>query len=165
MIFEFPRDVHNKIISKLDIDTRRSLGIYVKLKVPQSLIDKLTNVYNRTIYDKIINDGYGTNGRSYGIDISFRILETQNYIFTKRISIIHHIFDEGTLYYVYQTCMNKRKDGISHVLRYLNGDDINDEYYEVIDQINEDYFHLYYGYKDGKLRDDDYEDTHDLFAE
>ena len=39
---EFPKDINNKIISLLDIDTRRTLNIYTKLKIPQELSEKIT---------------------------------------------------------------------------------------------------------------------------
>lgn len=41
---DLTRDVRNKIISKMDIETRRSLGIYTKLKVPEDLKNKLENM-------------------------------------------------------------------------------------------------------------------------
>jgi hypothetical protein len=41
---EFTRDVEMVIISKLDIDTRRNLGIYSKLKIPESLRMNLERV-------------------------------------------------------------------------------------------------------------------------
>lgn len=34
-----PRDVIKKIVAKLDIDTRRSLGIYTRLSVPPQLVE------------------------------------------------------------------------------------------------------------------------------
>jgi hypothetical protein len=44
---EFPRDINNLISSKLDIDTRRALGIYTKLRCPNHLKEKLTKTFNR----------------------------------------------------------------------------------------------------------------------
>lgn len=38
---ELPNDIQLKIISKLDIDTRRALGIYSKLQIPKHIKDKL----------------------------------------------------------------------------------------------------------------------------
>jgi hypothetical protein len=38
-----PRDVELKLISLMDIDARRALGIYSKMKVPQGLHDEITN--------------------------------------------------------------------------------------------------------------------------
>lgn len=49
---EFPRDVRNIIISKLDIDTRRSLGIFTRLDVPQSVKDGLSKVLAKVQYGK-----------------------------------------------------------------------------------------------------------------
>lgn len=49
------RDICNIIISKMDIDTRRSLGIYTRLKHPpdvkillESMIDKIKVSFDRT---------------------------------------------------------------------------------------------------------------------
>ena len=44
-MMEFPRDIRNIIISKMDIDTRRALGIYTKLKCPKELTVKLTDMF------------------------------------------------------------------------------------------------------------------------
>lgn len=45
-----PNEIWFKIYSKMDIDTRRKLGIYVKLKVP----DKLTNLLDYVNNTKIV---------------------------------------------------------------------------------------------------------------
>ena len=42
---EFPKDINNKITSLLDIDTRRTLNIYTKLKIPQELSEKITKCF------------------------------------------------------------------------------------------------------------------------
>ena len=44
---EFPNDVVLKILSKLDIDTRRSLGVYTKLKIPQKLRNRISICLNK----------------------------------------------------------------------------------------------------------------------
>lgn len=44
---EFPRDMNNLIVSKLDIDTRRTLGIYTKLKCPDRLSAQISNTFNK----------------------------------------------------------------------------------------------------------------------
>lgn len=41
---ELPPEIINKIISFLDIDTRRSLGIYTKLKIPEDIKNKLESI-------------------------------------------------------------------------------------------------------------------------
>jgi len=38
-----PRDIQYKIISYLDIDSRRKINIYTKLKIPKEIKDKLNN--------------------------------------------------------------------------------------------------------------------------
>ena len=44
---EIPRDVRNIIVRKMDIDTRRGLGIFTKLACPTDLISKLNEVLIR----------------------------------------------------------------------------------------------------------------------
>ena len=51
-ILEFPRDINNLIVSKLDIDTRRLLGIYTKIKVPEKLAIEISNCFNHLKYRK-----------------------------------------------------------------------------------------------------------------
>jgi hypothetical protein len=41
---ELPNEIQFKIIKKLDIDTRRSLGIYTKLKIPNKLLIIFNNI-------------------------------------------------------------------------------------------------------------------------
>lgn len=49
---ELPRDIKKLIISKLDIDTRRSLGIIVKLKIPENVKQLLSMVMSNFTIDK-----------------------------------------------------------------------------------------------------------------
>lgn len=42
---DIPREVVYKIYSKLDIDSRRAIGIYTKLKLPPGLVDKITRSF------------------------------------------------------------------------------------------------------------------------
>lgn len=44
---EFPRDLRNVIVSKMDIDTRRSLGIYSKLKCPEHITSEISKTFNK----------------------------------------------------------------------------------------------------------------------
>lgn len=90
---EFPRDVHNRIVSKLDIDTRRSLDIYVKLKVPQELQRKITKCF-RPIreYSSIDDDDYPFT--AYVIEIVFRPVRTRYHIY----QISHEIFENDVIY-------------------------------------------------------------------
>lgn len=48
-----PRDLQMKIISKLDIDSRRALGVYTRLRVPQGLSDEI----GRTLSNKPVRMG------------------------------------------------------------------------------------------------------------
>ena len=42
---EFPRDVMWRIVAKLDIDSRRNVGVYTKLRVPADLESKIAARY------------------------------------------------------------------------------------------------------------------------
>lgn len=78
---ELPRDVELKITSYMDIDTRRVLGIYSKLRIPDEIKSKLEaviphptrlifDVYSRVSLGPIKNDKY-----MYAIHLDFGILE------------------------------------------------------------------------------------------
>lgn len=50
---EFPKDINNIIARKLDIDTRRSLGIFTKIKCPKDLQEKISSTFhNIKQYDR-----------------------------------------------------------------------------------------------------------------
>lgn len=42
---EFPNDIQHIIIRKMDIDTRRALGIFVKLSIPENLKGKIASTF------------------------------------------------------------------------------------------------------------------------
>ncbi len=44
---EFPKDINNIIVKKLDIDTRRSLGIFVKINYPEEYKNELSKCLNK----------------------------------------------------------------------------------------------------------------------
>lgn len=48
MTRELPRELVFMIIRKLDVDTRRSLGIYTKICISKSIIDKIEKVSKKT---------------------------------------------------------------------------------------------------------------------
>ena len=50
---EFPRDIRNIIVRKLDIDSRRVFGIYSKLNTPTNFVDSLSAILNKA---RQIND-------------------------------------------------------------------------------------------------------------
>jgi len=39
-----PRELQLAIIKKMDIDTRRKIGIYTKLKIPEYILSRLNNI-------------------------------------------------------------------------------------------------------------------------
>ena len=45
----FPREIVYKIFSKLDIDSRRALGIYTKLKPPADISEKISSSFRSTV--------------------------------------------------------------------------------------------------------------------
>ena len=58
-IYELPLDIQDKIISYLDIDTRRILGIYKKIVIPENLYVLLENI------PRIINQNLLSNELEY----------------------------------------------------------------------------------------------------
>ena len=77
---ELPRDVVLKIASYMDIDTRRRLGIYIKIHIPDEIKSRLVAVIphpNRVINDfySRVSLGYGKNDRPvYVIHSNFGLL-------------------------------------------------------------------------------------------
>jgi hypothetical protein len=49
---DLPRDVHLKLIPLFDIDTRRALDIYTKLKVPVELQNMIGDVFRKLVVTK-----------------------------------------------------------------------------------------------------------------
>lgn len=76
-----PRDVTNKIIAKLDIDSRRSLGIYTRLSIPQKLIELLEAIpkLRRVSYE-------GCKSVTYCVDL---VIYTLHYIEIISRDIVH----------------------------------------------------------------------------
>jgi hypothetical protein len=87
MIPELPREIQYMIIRKLDIDTRRSLGIFTKLRIPEMLQKKLKEMpkilqLNENVY---VNLPFSQN-KMYQlvryivetIILDFRIIHTSN---------------------------------------------------------------------------------------
>jgi hypothetical protein len=44
---EFPRDIQKVIVRKLDIDTRRAMGVYCRIRCPEFLAEKLNIVLTK----------------------------------------------------------------------------------------------------------------------
>lgn len=45
---EFPFDLASQIVRKLDIDSRRALGVYTKLKIPEALAKRISRTFIKT---------------------------------------------------------------------------------------------------------------------
>lgn len=72
-----PIELQYKIISFLDIDTRRILGLYTKLKVPQELKNKLENLPKIQSYNSY--DGYVCLGNIRNVMYRNTIIEKYKY--------------------------------------------------------------------------------------
>lgn len=82
---ELPRDVMLKIVSYMDIDTRRSLGIYTKLRVPDEIKSKLEAVLTHptrllfSVYSRVslgpIKNVNGNERYMYAIHSDFGFVE------------------------------------------------------------------------------------------
>lgn len=47
---DIPRDIQLKLVSLMDIDTRRALGIYTKLKVPLALQQDISQCFEKKTF-------------------------------------------------------------------------------------------------------------------
>lgn len=51
-----PFDISSQIVRRLDIDSRRALGVYTKLKVPQDLAKKISRTFIKTAHKRMKSD-------------------------------------------------------------------------------------------------------------
>ncbi len=89
-IMEFPRDINNLIVKKLDIETRISLKIYTKLKIPESLQQKISNCFG-----KIEKKGDYVVVKIGPIRT---MIFDDNSVYTERIYGIYRFFDNTGMY-------------------------------------------------------------------
>ena len=74
---DLPRDVQFKIISKLDIDSRRALGIYTHLKIPKHIIDTLEkcisvkNIFINSSYTRVTLGLFNGDQYMYSLEREF----------------------------------------------------------------------------------------------
>lgn len=80
-IQELPKDVIMRIICFLDIDSRRALNIYTKIKIPQNIVKRIENKLQ--IPDVFYNDRFRFNSFSAKIDLN------NIYIIRKQITILN----------------------------------------------------------------------------
>lgn len=154
---ELPRDVHNTVVSKLDIDTRRSLNIYVKLKVPQELERQITKCF-RPIRKYIIDDDDKYPFTAYVIEIVFRPIRTKYHLYTKYYQVSHEIFEKDVIYNMrqyyasveYINEKDKRTERQRRLDIYRNGGD--DEYYDEEFENADCMPIIYYGLPDCSIR-------------
>lgn len=126
----FPSEIINKIISKLNIDTRRSLGIFVKLKIPEELKLKLDKVCNQQIIYQYINN-YQKRGPCYiyTICLTIRKYHKNNKSYIKSYNILHEIYNFGTLYFIYPSLRSRHMSNNNFIdfIDYNQNDDYVDE--------------------------------------
>ncbi len=89
-----PKDVVYKIISYMDIDTRRSLDIYTKLKPPVGISQKISNSFKEIQYTEFQTD------KTYYITLKLNTETTSNAIIQYRYEIYHDIRHLGVYYYI-----------------------------------------------------------------
>lgn len=90
---QLPREILNKIISFLDIDTRRSLGIYTKLKIPENIKNKLESLEKHE--DITINNNRYYYMSYITLNKKYRILRSE-YINV----VFHYISNYSTILYL-----------------------------------------------------------------
>lgn len=154
-----PKDVVFRIISFMDIDTRRSLGIYTKLKIPQALNDKIS----ATFREVDVIDNYsefscdGSDGDRYSVYIPYKgYCEELDMPMDCSYEICHEIFSERVFYHIihhkYVFVGKTRADYARELADYLDGTgpepEHNPEHEKYI--VQWDYA---YGYENGDLKD------------
>lgn len=122
---ELPRDVHNKIISNLDIDTRRSLDIYIKLTIPKNLQDKITKCF-RPILCYVMDHEEEYPYKAYVIEVIHKPVRTLYHKYIKYYQISHEIFEKDVIYNIRQYYSD---------LEYINPLDIRTKQQRDIDKI------------------------------
>ncbi len=131
---ELPRDVVLKIISYLDIDTRRSLGIYSKLRIPDRIKSKLETVIphpNRLIfkvYSRVSLGPIKNNKYMYVIHSDFGLLKFDLHM--------DCVYSKGLIWYhpsVLDSNYNKIMLNCPLVLKYIEHNDENTIIYSSID--------------------------------
>lgn len=96
-----PDDVVKKIISKMDIDTRRSLNIYTKLKIPQDLQDKISACFlpiDEYIVTNEIMDVGQYNYTAYVVLLKHKTVKSKYHKYCKYYEIIHEVFEKDVVY-------------------------------------------------------------------
>lgn len=97
---ELPRELQYNIARKLDIDSRRALGIYTKLKVPDVIVDKINKlILNRpkTKRNNIVLD-LSVSAKSRYILVKCLDVKTQN---LSDYRVIHERGDETDYYMIW----------------------------------------------------------------
>jgi hypothetical protein len=67
---ELPRDVTHRIVRKLDIDSRRQLGVFSKLNTPAAVIEELERVHRNDASRRVSAQGLTYMRRQFpGMDL------------------------------------------------------------------------------------------------
>lgn len=102
IISNLPRDIKFHIIKFLDIESRRILNIYSKLKIPSLFINKLNSI-PRINYDNTLHIFY--LNLLYNSKIVYRF---EMYLLFKTIKWIFHVLNNNIIYgYRYHSYKNK----------------------------------------------------------
>jgi hypothetical protein len=143
-----PREVVYKIISYLDIDTRQSLGIYTKLKIPNYITNKISRSFKK-INRVIVTDLFEREDIYY-IDLKLKNEITPNEIIQYSYEIEHVITELGIYYSInyYAESINQHDD---NQINFINNQDFESERYKnTISQPT-----IYYGYKNKNFVSDE----------
>lgn len=114
MAIQLPNDVVIRIVSFMDIDTRRSFGIYSKLTVPVDLAVKISTCYQQVQVTHNENI-YGTNGDSYWISLNI----SGSCVY----DISHDIYQGRTIYYIIHHRFSRFSNNMFQTEKYFYGYD------------------------------------------
>lgn len=140
----------HKIISFMDIDTRRSLGIYTKLKIPQTLKDKIKFKEIKK-YDSESSHSIGYLHTTYNVKVNILTEITRTTRIVYNYYIYHNFYKEGVLYTIakgFDHTLINEPDDVEEWIEAIKNQDLNTEKYR--EYKNSPTVFTSYGYKDGK---------------
>lgn len=163
-----PRELVFRIISFMDIDTRRSLNIYTKLNVPDPLKQRIMSCFrkiNTSDHDEyredepVADEGeYITSSKSYFISLDINGKTSQNIPMNCCYVIVHTFCPRGVMYEIHHHRRVKSKythaQILDSMLSVMNGGPnlTEDDHDRSENEVNQYTF----GYEDGGLRNPDW---------
>lgn len=146
--YDLPNELIRKIISFMDIDTRRSLGIYTKLKIPQTLKDKIKFKEIKK-YDTQLPHTLGYLHTIYNVKVNILTEITTTTRIEYNYYIYHNFYKEGVLYKIakgFDSFLLNDPDDADEWIQAIKNQDLNTEKYREYKNLPTVF--TSYGYKD-----------------